>query len=69
VNHQDFRERDVIRKLLRRRPIDPLAPLKKTTPELMAELTAGITVEYEGGAPIRTDEAKRLMGELRKDNR
>jgi hypothetical protein len=63
----DRRDRDRIEKLLKRRPIDPLAPPKPTTPELMQRLTDGITDDYAEGADARGEQAKALMAINRKE--
>ena len=65
MNPDDVRERDQIRKMLRRKPIDPNAPPKPTTPELMQRLTGGIVDEYTVGSEARTDQTRALFNETK----
>lgn len=65
----DIRERDRLLKALRRKPVDPLAPPKPTTPELMQRLAGGMSDEYSGGAEGRAAAAKTLWDMTGKDKR
>ena len=65
----DRRDRDTLLKLLKRRPVDPLAPPKPTTPELMQRLTESFTSEYAEGVEPRAAQAKALMGEPTERNK
>lgn len=66
---EDVRERDRLLKALRRKPVDPLAPPKPSTPELMQRLVGGISDEYAGGAEGRAAAARELWDMTGKDKR